>query len=59
MRGYDGERCRDTRIPQRPTRGADSACAAQRCARLLLELEQPLLILPSQRQDDAVIHQHL
>jgi hypothetical protein len=27
--------------------------------RLLLELEQPLLIFPSQRQRDAVIHQHL
>jgi hypothetical protein len=37
----------------------DSAGAAERCGRLLLELEQALLILPTQRQREAGGHQHL
>jgi hypothetical protein len=37
----------------------DSAGAAERCGGLLLELEQPLLNLPTQRQREAGSHQHL
>jgi hypothetical protein len=41
------------------TEEPDSAGAAERCGRLLLELEQPLLILPTQQQREAGVHQHL